>query len=230
MTYKTLCSLAFLLAISHIAFSQNTITLTGTIRDFSPITNPDFEYVLGVETGIVEDQIGSDRKPVYNGAGHLTTHDKATFDQWYRNVPGINLSEQYSITLVDEGDGIYSYTDNEFFPIDNQLLGNEGRNHNFHFTFEIHSKFTYQPGQVFSFSGDDDVWVFINDQLVIDLGGVHTTIAGSVNLDDLNLTPGDTYNFDFFFAERHTSESNFHIETSIELKPNPCAKKVSSRL
>jgi len=174
----------------------------------------------------VKDYLDQYRKPIYSGGtGTITTHGKAYFDQWFNNDAN-NLRKDIEIELLDQdGDGIYTYTNPEFFPIDNELFGNEGRQHNYHFTFEIHSKFTYEAGQTFSFTGDDDIWVFINNHLEIDLGGVHGAMTASVDLDDLGLTPGKTYSLDIFFAERHTFASNFVIETSIGLIKDPCIKK-----
>lgn len=206
--------------------SAESITLTGTVRDFTPATNNDFEtsYVGGVVTGIVQTSLGADGKPVYahGAATYGSVHGQSNFDQWYHNTTDIT---SYAITLSNSiaAPSIYTYSNNSFFPIDGQLLGNyPGTAHNYHFTYEIHTNFTYQAGQTFSFTGDDDVWVFINKQLVIDLGGIHSAINGSIDLDTLGLTAGNTYDFDFFFAERHTTQSNLKIETSIALNPfNP---------
>jgi fibro-slime domain-containing protein len=156
-----------------------------------------------------------------------------SFDQWFRNTAGVNQSTQHTITLEQRSDlpHIYRFEASKhngksFFPLDGQLFGNEGLPHNYHFTYEVHTKFTYtDPAErdydlTFSFSGDDDVWVFINRQLAVDLGGVHSERFASVNVDDiagdLGLVPGESYDFHFFFAERHTTESNFTMETTIQ--------------
>ena len=193
-----------------------------------------------VEPGIVAQQLGPDRKPVWVGGSNpalvATTkmrvndagtnleinpnddENRANFNQWFNDTADINVSQALGLTLDDpDGDGIFTFDDPDFFPIDDQLFGNEGRAHNFHFTFEGHSSFTYQPGQTFTFTGDDDVWVFINGQQVIDLGGLHVALTATVELDTLGLTEGEEYDFDFFFAERNTNESHFRIDTSIVL-------------
>lgn len=203
-----------------------SLTLSGTIRDFKA-SHPDFEDTLGDDRGITTSTIGPDRKPVYASATTTpTTSGKANFDQWYRDVPDVNLSTEYAITLdriPNSEPPVYRYANDAFFPIDDQLWGDEGELHNYWFTYELHSSFTYQGGETFNFTGDDDVWVYINDQQVIDLGGVHGAEPASVSLDDvagqIGLVPGQTYSFDMFFAERHTSQSNFVAETSITLTP-----------
>jgi len=195
--------------------TKASVTLPTTIRDFQS-SHPDFEGVIASDTGFVSTSIGADRKPVYiGGAGTTTTSGAANFNQWYNDVGGVNLSMPYDLVLNDVGGGIYRYESSSFFPADGLLFGNEGLSHNYHFTLELHTLFTYQAGQTFSFTGDDDVFVFINDQLVIDLGGVHTAQSASVNLDTLGLTAGDDYALDLFFAERHTTQSNFKMETSV---------------
>lgn len=90
--------------------------------------------------------------------------------------------------------------------------------HNYSFTMKIAANFKYVKGQYFEFRGDDDVWVYINNKLVVDLGGVHEPTEGAVNLDTLNLVEGEEYPFNVFFSERNAIGSNFRMRTSINLK------------
>jgi len=219
-----------------------TIDLTTTVRDFcgwgfsncppnySP--NPDFQNVLGDDRGIVQSSLGADGTPQYAGGSHSTLRGTDSspalgtlttaqyFSQWYHDAPGYNQTTSINLPFTDIGGGVYQYDNSSFFPIDGQLLGNQGQNHNFSFTLNLHTTFTYELAQSFSFTGDDDVWVFINNSLVLDLGGVHGAESASVNLDTLGLTAGNIYNFDFFFAERHTVASDMRITTSIVFNPN----------
>lgn len=164
--------------------------------------------------------------------GAVTT--AANFAQWWRDTAGVTLSRPLSLTLVRKpGTNVYAFNDKDdsfytarggFFPINGELWGNSGGSTpstNFHFTFELDTMFTYRAGtsQTFTFIGDDDVFVFVDGKCVIDIGGVHSAISQSVNLDHLPwLEDGKKYSLKFFFAERHRTQSNFRIETTISLE------------
>jgi fibro-slime domain-containing protein len=88
---------------------------------------------------------------------------------------------------------------------------------NEHFCFESHASFKYDPAQEFYFKGDDDIWVYINNQLVVDLGGAHMSAPGNVKLK--NITPAleidKEYPIDIFFCDRRTTQSNIRIKSNI---------------
>jgi fibro-slime domain-containing protein len=194
--------------------------LMATVRDFKD-DHPDFEKMIVTVRGLVKPDLGGDDKPVYAPPGPTqVTAGAASFDQWYRDVAGVNTKIMIPLPLVQTRPGNFAYANNAFFPLDGQGFGNQGRNHNFHFTTEIHASFKYRGGERFTFTGDDDVFIFVNKKLALDLGGVHREQSATIDFDmqaaALGITVGNVYAFDAFHAERHTTESNFRMETSIE--------------
>ncbi|MBY0262688.1 MAG: fibro-slime domain-containing protein [Phycisphaerales bacterium] len=202
-------------------FKVNTQATDASGRNRMPVTKSYISAKTGDKAGAVATSAG----------GSLTT--AANFRQWFRDVPGVNMSKTVPITLVRQaGTNIYSFNDRNdavysakggFFPIDGDLFGNSrGQSKNFGFSFELDTTFVYARGanQTFTFTGDDDVWVFIDGKLVVDIGGVHSAISQTVELDRLNwLQDGQRYGLKLFFAERHTSQSNVRIDTTINLQP-----------
>jgi fibro-slime domain-containing protein len=211
-------------------------TLPVVFRDFKPL-HTDFGCHMfgnGARPGLVMQNLGGDMKPAYNpnppaappgwngSVPQITSAN--SFSDWYNSKDGINFEVADELTLMEIMPGIYSFNSNSFYPLTDKGFGNNVTpnwanevypDKNGAFTTEIHTNFIYEKGQTFNFSGDDDVWVFINGKLAMDLGGLHGPVQGAIMLDTLGLVEGNEYPLDAFHAERCDSGSNFRIDTSI---------------
>ncbi len=178
------------------------------VRDFEA-AHDDFENADDWDEYEVQSPIGETRKPQKTSEGgplHL--------DEWYQNLEGVNLPFAVDLWLEPVGQ-TFVYDSTAFFP-----LRDVGFMDSYFFTTELHTKFEYKGGEVFTFRGDDDVFVYINGHLAVNLSGIHEAQEGSVSLDEraatFGLEIGNVYTFDLFQAERQTSGSNFRLETTLD--------------
>jgi fibro-slime domain-containing protein len=205
-------------------------------------------------------------RPVYSNGGKTFTLTTASYDTSYKNIL---VKQNLTFTYVAGSQGQYQFQDGNFFPIDaagfqtppnlpdpangvcGGLIDRTKNTHNYSFATHIHKQFGYVNGATaaqkltFEFRGDDDMWVFINNRLVLDLGGIHTTIHGSFVLSDgnayvwenygingdgtldtlhasakpvinLGLANGSTNNWiDVFYCERQTVGSDIEVTSNI---------------
>jgi fibro-slime domain-containing protein len=210
-----------------------TYLMAATVHDMS-MSHPDYGVQAG--KGMVNATLGPNRKPV------PTSLAPPNFNTWFNSDPNRSMPLTGAETCVDlemskADNGLWEYDSYNipvyrgFFPIDdfNTLDNNSGPScnvdnipasdrHNFGFCMESHASFIYRKGQEFDFRGDDDVWVFINGKLALDLGGIHPATEGKIQLDTLGLVDGQSYPWDFFFCERQMCGSSLRIKTTIYFK------------
>jgi fibro-slime domain-containing protein len=203
---------------------------------------PNHDY--GAPTkGIVKDTLGPDGKPMLSP----TSPCPVDSFNWFKtdtlltaNGVAYTNAKCFNLRLTKNADGLFQYDTAFFFPLDsfkfldpNKQYPNpcwtvgtdiNGFQHNYSFTMQLGAQFEYEKGQTFDFRGDDDVWVFINNRLAVDIGGIHNPMEGSVKLDSIaplwGLKLGSTYNFALFFCERNCCGSSFRMVTSLNLRTN----------
>jgi len=181
----------------------------------------------GATKGLVKTALNAQGRPVWSGKVDCDIGSAQHGPQnWYDplTIAGTRMNAYKCVPLtltLDPKDGYYKYSKSDFFPLNQATSVPYGpaNGNNFHFAMHSKASFEYVRGLNFKFKGDDDVWVFIDKKLALDLGGMHGEMAGEIDLDKLNLVEGKSYQFDMFYSERHQTGSNIGIQTTMNLVP-----------
>ncbi|MCB9496326.1 MAG: fibro-slime domain-containing protein [Fibrobacteria bacterium] len=191
----------------------------------------------GKETkGLVLPTLNSKGVPTWSGKvdcniGNTLDGPQYWFDTLVRGGVPMNSFTCVPLPLTLDATGYYKYSNPTFFPLDTFTTLRDGtpnrfndkeynsRNNNFGFCMHAKASFEYVPGLQFRFRGDDDVWVFIDKKLAMDIGGQHGPVDGDIKLDNLGLSEGKSYQFDMFYCERHELGSSILIQTTMNLVP-----------
>lgn len=161
-----------------------------------------------------------------NGVISNTQTEKITTREGTTYVRG-NLQPESRfdpIAAIDDGNAYYGKNGDRYADAVNDTGNDKYYNAtNYNLTLEGHAQFIYYADDdlYFNFTGDDDVYLYINGTRVLDLGGAHAISKCGISLNAVQqlcgLKDGEVYDFDFYYMERHGTAANFGIETNIKI-------------
>lgn len=200
---------------------------------------------------VVLPDLDDDGKPALNAANNITKAPNMSeqvtcrylytcpevFKWWYTDVAGLNKRYDATLRLTHKGSGTYEYSNTGFLPLKNITDAEGGRGYTDvagygEFTSEFHTYFKYNGNEKLTFNGDDDVWVFFNRKLAVDVGGIHPAWEKSITLSEatakgFKMFPGGIYPFDMFHAERCLGGSSFKLTLTgfVQMGKSTCDTK-----
>ena len=210
--------------------------ISAHVRDFKTDGISFFSSVQmnqSIVRGIVQSTLGPTGKPVKSNITPPGATGIKTVNNWFTdNYPDTCI--QLKLTKMNNGNLVFnSELEGGFYPLDRfnpyneTFKSSDGKSHNFHFSMDLHAAFIYKKGsrQQFIFRGNDDVWIFINYKLAIDLGNLHWSgspnATDTINFDDeaqyLGLTDGRVYQIDLFYMSRQPSAPQFFMSAPLWL-------------
>lgn len=182
-------------------------------------TVPIYGMATNTYKGIVLKKVGN--VYVYDSA-YATTYDKENGYIYNTDTPGAIITNKSQATnrfWPIDGEG---YESSEYYGEgETSWYTKDGAQQNGNFTLVGTAQFIYKTDDYFYFSGDDDVYLYINGRLAVDLGGAHGVCYKEINLSELGeeygLVEGQPATFTFFYMERCSDNSNFSMRTNIDL-------------
>ena len=189
-------------------------TNTTTVTDAKGVSHT--VPIYGMAVNAYDSIILTENNGVYsfdaaNGKSHYDTNSRSIYED-----DSVSAKQFYPIDGLGYDAILGDTTDKT-----NDSGSNRPEHPNGNYALRGEAQFIYRDDLYFEFSGDDDVYMYINGVLALDLGGAHGICTKRVNLKDVaqqcHLTEGEVATFTFFYMERNSDASNFKIETNMEL-------------
>lgn len=240
-------------------FMLNSIFVGGSYNE----VQTDYDYLLlsgattqnadgteGIKTYVFDagftylenaDDINSVKSGVFYDTTHKTISNISADGKMHFYFNASNTTTLFPFLPVTSKNNADGGTKSSYYQDDGVLGTAQDRdtyaNRNYNYVLVSEGEFVYHEGEnlFFNFEGDDDVYLFINDELVLDIGGAHSIDKYTINLNDyvnaakagtlgnaernrkLSLSEGDTYSFKFYYMERHGTGANMHVDTNIKV-------------
>lgn len=192
---------------------------------------------FAIEKGLAASRLGEDYLPVASGAGELVSNRGVDFTRWFSTVEGSskNYGRMFNLSY-DAARASFVYEAEEFYPLDDlavpeETVNADGRNHLFTMNLGVPILVLLDGREEFTVTADDDTFVYINDELVLDMGGIHEATTGRFRISEsgrvlaevedegvintgVMLREGDGAVVRIFHADRDSSSSVFKVSFS----------------
>ena len=146
-------------------------------------------YNQSLEQGIVDFYLGEDYLPIAKGGELTSNRGLNDLTRWFKNTDG--KSQNYSDTIVLKYlDNKFSYENENFYPLDEikfsagDSVNTDGHNHLFTMIFAVPFKVLKSGEESFEITADDDTFVYVGNELAIDMGGIHDAMSGKFLINE----------------------------------------------